>query len=338
MMFLKLTKNSDVKKILVVSLTNIGDIIAICPSMDVLLDAFPGAKISVIVGPKGRSLFEENPNIDRVYVYDKHSGLIEKIQWITRLREQRFDAVIDFRNTLIPFLVHARTRTPPALFMPKNLHLVDKHLVRLKSIYESSGKTEDRKAIVILPKDRTYVDSLLAGHIRPGEKFVLVAPVAADSAKTWHPAGFAQVCDQLIERYGLKVVMVGGVENTEVMVSIQAQMAHPMLALAGKTNLLQVCELVNRALFAIVHDSGIMHLASYFNRQCLALFGPTDPRLSGPWSANSGFIWKNQECVRCTNSKRSSRHTCMQKITAEDILECIVISDRRVQISTITHE
>lgn len=338
MMFFKLTKNSDVKKVLIVSLTNIGDIIAICPSMDVLLDAFPGLKMSVIVGPKGRSLFEENPNIDRVYIYDKHSGLTEKIQWISKLREQKFDAVIDFRNSLVPYLLHTRTRTPPVLFMSKNLHLVEKHLLRLKSIYEFSGKTDVRKAIVILPKDREYVDTLLSGHIRPGEKFVLVAPVAADSAKTWHPAGFAQVCDQLIERFGLRVVMVGGIENTDVMANIQTQMAHPMLALAGKTNLVQVCELVNRALFSIVHDSGIMHLASYFNRQCLALFGPTDPRLSGPWSANSGFIWKNQGCVRCIDNKHTSRHTCMQNITSEDILKCIAVADGRVVISTITHE
>lgn len=337
-MFCKLTKNSDVKNILVVSLTNIGDIIAICPAMDVLFEAFPHAKLSVIVGPKGLSLFEQNPNIERVYVYDKHAPLIDKMQWVSKLREPKFDAVVDFRNTLIPFVVRSRTRTPPALFMPKGLHLVDKHLLRLKSIYDFSGRAHSRKAIVILPKDRVYVDSLLAGHIRTGERFVLVAPVAADSAKTWHPAGFAQVCDQLVDRYKLKIVMVGGVENIDVMADIQSQMKYPFLALAGKTNLVQVSELVNRSFFSIVHDSGIMHLASYFNRQCLALFGFTDPRLSGPWSANSGYIWKNQECERCARKDLPQRHTCMKNITAEDILKCIHVTQERVEIATITHD
>ncbi len=337
-MFFKLTKNSDVKNILVVSLTNIGDIIAICPSMDVLFEAFPQAKLSVIVGPKGLSLFEQNPNFERVYAYDKHASLKDKLQWVSKLRESKFDAVVDFRNTIIGFLVHTRTRTAPALFMPKGLHLVDKHLLRLKSIYDFSGKAQSRKAIVILPKDRAYVDSLLAGHILPGERFVLVAPVAADSAKTWHPPGFAQVCDQLVERYRMKVVMVGGVENTGVMADIQSQMKHPFLALAGKTDLVQVSELVNRSLFSIVHDSGIMHLASYFNRQCLALFGPTDPYLSGPWSEGSGYIWKNQGCARCADKNHPERHTCMKNITAEDILGCIDVSNERVKILTITHD
>lgn len=334
-MFYKLSKNSDVKNILVVSLTNIGDILVIAPSMDVLLNDFPKARMSVVVGPKGRSLFEENPHIERVYVYDKHADLKAKMAWLSNLRRQKFDAVVDFRNSFLPFLVHTRTRTLPILSMPKGLHLVDKHLRRLKSIYEFSERSEDRKAIVILPKDREYVDSLLAGHIRPGEKFVLVAPVAADSAKTWLPEGFAQVSDQLIARHGLKVVMVGGSENAAVMEKIQSQMKYPMLALAGRTNLVQVAELVNRAFFSIVHDSGIMHLASYFNRQALAIFGHTDPHLSGPWSQGSGYIWKNKECPRCADmNNREKSHSCMNAITVEDVLQSLMISGGRVQIST----
>lgn len=335
-MFSKLTKNSEVKNILVVSLTNIGDILVISPAMDILLNDFPKARMSVVVGPKGRSLFEENPNIERVYIYDKHADLKAKMTWLSNLRRQKFDAVVDFRNSFLPFLVHTRTRTAPILFMPKGLHLVDKHLVRLKDIYEFSGKSQDRKAIVILPKDREYVDSLLTGHIRPGEKFVLIAPVAADSAKTWTPEGFAKVSDQLIEQYGFKVVMVGGAENTAVMENIQSQMKHRILALAGRTNLVQVAEIVKRSFFSIVHDSGIMHIASYFNKPALALFGHTDPHLSGPWSEGSGYIWKNKQCPRCADMEnREKFHSCMSAITPEDVLQCIEVSGDRVKISTL---
>jgi ADP-heptose:LPS heptosyltransferase len=334
-MFFKLSKSLNVKKILVVSLTNIGDILAICPAMDILLNDFPQAKLSIVVGPKGRSLFEENPNIDRVYIYDKHAGIKEKLDWFFVLRKERFDVVVDFRNSLLPFLLDTRTRTPPELFMPKGIHLIDKHLLRLKSVYSFQGKASVRKAIVILPKDRAHVDALMKGHLSSGEKFVLIAPVAADSAKTWHPQGFAKICDGLIVQYGIKVVMVGGPEDESVMNDIQLQMKYPVLTLAGRTNLVQVAELVNRSLFSVVHDSGIMHLASYFDRQVLALFGPTDPRLSGPWSANSGYIWKNQGCDRCADSKNAQRHTCMNNISPEDILGCIKISGNNVQLSTI---
>ena len=239
-MFFKLSKNSNVKKILVVSLTNIGDILAISPAMDILLNDFPQAKLSIVVGPKGRSLFEENPNVDRVYIYDKHAGMQEKLDWFSVLRKERFDVVVDFRNSLLPFLLDTKTRTPPELFMPKGIHLIDKHLLRLKSIYNFQGRSAVRKAIVILPKDRTHVDSLVKGYLMSGEKFVLIAPVAADSAKTWHPQGFAKICDALIAQYGIKVVMVGGREDETVMNDIQSQMKHPFLALAGRTNLVQV--------------------------------------------------------------------------------------------------
>ncbi len=330
MMFSKLSKKSEIRNILVISLSNIGDIIMICPAMDVLLNDFPQAKLSMVVGPKGRTVFEGNPNIDRVYIYDKHDILRKKIDWFLALRRRRFDLVVDFRNSVMPFLLNTRYRTPPELLMSQNIHLTRKHLLRLRSVYDFEEKAVSRKAIVVSPKDRDHIDGLLAGHIFPGDRFVLVAPLAADSAKTWHPQGFALVCDELIRRYSLKVVMVGGAEDKNVIENIQSQMKHPIVNLAGKTNLVQVVEILNRSFFGIVHDSGIMHLASYFGRQVLALYGPTDPYKSGPWSTNSGYIWKNQGCLKCATTKRKEPHTCMQAITPEDILNAIEITDQGV--------
>jgi heptosyltransferase-3 len=335
-MFAKLSKQSEIRNILVVSLTNIGDIIAVCPSIDILLNDFPQAKISIVVGPKGRTVFEGNPNIDRVFIYEKNDPLKNKMSWFFSLRRWHFDAVVDFRNTFLPFLLNVRYHTPPELFIPKSIHLVDKHLLRLKSIYDFQKRAAARRAIVISPRDREYVDSLLLDKIYPNDKFVLVAPVAADSAKTWQPEGFAAVCDGLIERYGLKVVMVGSRDNDAVMKTIQSRMKHPFLNLAGRTNLVQVAELLNRSFFSLVHDSGIMHLASYFGRQTFALFGFTDPRLSGPWSANSGYIWKNKTCRKCANPKLSEPHSCMHSIVPDDVLKAIVIDGESVRFQTIT--
>jgi heptosyltransferase II len=338
MMFAKLYKRSEINNILVVSLTNIGDIIAICPSIDVLLHDFPEAKLSIIVGPKGRTVFEGNPNIERVFVYDKHGSLKNKMNWFFSLRQRPFDAVIDFRNSFLPFLLNARYHTPPELFIPKNIHLVDKHLLRLKSIHDFQKKEVPRRSIVISPKDREYVDSLLLDWITPGDRFVLIAPVAADANKTWLPDRFAAVADALIERHGLKVVMVGSRENEAVMKEIRSHMKHSFLNLAGRTNLVQVAELLNRSFFGIVHDSGVMHLGSYMGRQVLALFGFTDPRLSGPWSVNSGYIWKNKGCRKCVDHRLSEPHSCMHAISVEDVLNSITIEGDRVRLRTHSNE
>jgi ADP-heptose:LPS heptosyltransferase len=334
-MFAKLYKKSDIHNILVVSLTNIGDIIAVCPAIDILLNDFPEAKVSVIIGPKGRTVFEGNPNIERVFTYEKHDPIKKKMNWFFALRRWHFDTVVDFRNSFLPFLLNVRHHTPPELFIPRNIHLIEKHLLRLKSIYDFPKRAAVRRAIVISPKDRDYVDGLLADAIYPDDKFVLVAPVAADSAKTWQPEGFAQVCDALIERYRVKIVLVGGADNQPVMKIIQDRMKHPVLNLAGRTNLVQVAELLNRSFFSIVHDSGIMHLASYFGCQTFALFGPTDPNLSGPWSANSGYIWKNKDCRKCANPKFPDLHTCMHAITPEDVLKRIVIEAGSVRFPAV---
>ena len=70
-MFYKLYKNSSVKNILVITLSNIGDAVLTAPVVDILLRDFPSAQLSLVLGAKTASLFEGNPRISRLHVFDK---------------------------------------------------------------------------------------------------------------------------------------------------------------------------------------------------------------------------------------------------------------------------
>jgi len=73
--------------------------------MDILKKDFPSAKLSVVVGPRAESLFYENPNFDTVYLFDKHQPPLKSLSWICQLRGERFDLVVDLRNTAIPLMI-----------------------------------------------------------------------------------------------------------------------------------------------------------------------------------------------------------------------------------------
>src|ERR1700690_3035462 len=100
MMFSKLSKRSDPKRILVVSQTNIGDVVLTCPVIDILRRDFPKAKIDVVTGPKAVSLFEGNAGL-RVKVFDKQAPLRQKIAWFIGLIRERYDCVVDLRRTAL---------------------------------------------------------------------------------------------------------------------------------------------------------------------------------------------------------------------------------------------
>ncbi len=124
-MFSRLSKRSKVEKILLVSLSNIGDVILTFPVFDVLRERFPDAEISVVVGPKAKGLLEDNPHIYRLYVYDKRAGVAEQWRWLKSVRSQSFDVVVDLRNSMMPFLVKGRVVTPPVLGRQMRCHMKD---------------------------------------------------------------------------------------------------------------------------------------------------------------------------------------------------------------------
>ena len=97
-----------VNKILFITLSNIGDVILTLPVLDYLREEFPHSDITVMVGPRPKEVFENNPNIDRLIVYDKHLRLNEKIRLFNELKKENFDMVVDLRNTLYGALLPAR--------------------------------------------------------------------------------------------------------------------------------------------------------------------------------------------------------------------------------------
>ena len=323
MMFAKLSKKSNLKDILVISLSNIGDVIVTCPVIDILRRDFPDAKISVIVGPKAVSLFQNNSFINAVHVFDKSRKGFEHLAWVKGLRQRSFDLIVDLRNSMIPFMLKARYRMWPEFFVDKNIHLITKHLRRFKSIYQFDKLSDKKYAIVVSDPDKRYVDGLLE---KGDKKFVVVAPVAADSAKTWLKDRFAVVCNEFARKYNLGIVFVGTEEEGKVAQDIQKSLARPALNLCGQTNLTQLTEVVRRSTMALVNDSGVMHIASYYNVPTLALFGPTKPYRTGPWSSQSRYIWKNQDCAKCARPSLEELHQCMKNITVEDVLNAVTIS------------
>ena len=269
----KLSKRSEPRRILVVSMTNIGDVVLTCPVIDILRRDFPQAKMDVVIGPKAVSLFEDNPNFG-VKVFDKQSSLRQKISWFLDLHKTHYDCVVDLRRTALAFFLVPRYSTP--VFWGKSLagHKKDMHLNRLRQVYDFDDLSEKQYAILTTKEDEQFFEGAVAPALQ-GKDFVVISPGAADSAKRWHPEGFAAVADHLAAR--TRVVFVGDAKDVEIVDDIQGRMKMPSLSLAGKINLRQLAFVLKKSAWALTHDSGVMHLSSYFNVPVLALWGPTDP-------------------------------------------------------------
>ncbi|MBI5024007.1 MAG: glycosyltransferase family 9 protein [Candidatus Omnitrophica bacterium] len=322
--------SSRINKILVISLSNIGDVILTLPVMDILLGDFPRAKFAVVVGPKAQTLFKGNPLINDVHVFDKSQSVWKTIPWVAGLCAERFDLVVDLRNTAIPVLIFPRYRTPLMVAQHAGTHMKYKHLQRLHTVYPYDAESPKHHALTIPPSDEAHTRNLLQTARGEKQSYIIVAPGAASEAKRWTPQGFIEVCYQLIKRYQLKVVFVGDETDRGIAERMVEVLGADTLNLCGRTTLLQLAQVTQGAALALVNDSAPMHLASYLDVPVLALFGPSDVHKYGPWGLHGHYLQKNQGCPACHNPRSPGKHNCMAAITSQDVLNAFRIVQGQV--------
>ena len=328
-----LSNKSKIRKILVVSLTNIGDVILTLPVIDILLRDFPEAKLSVVVSPKAQALIKGNPYFHRVYVFDKRQPWWRTIPWVIHLLQRRFDLVVDLRNTAIPFLIAPRYRTPAAIEQKADTHMKNKHLQRLLTVYHYAAESDEKLALVVPAKEAEFMRQTIENAFGKNPSYIVVAPGAADQTKQWPAQGFIEVCYQLMKRYNVPMVLVGDENDRLASSKITETLGAGALNLCGRTTLTQLAAVIQRAQLVLANDSAPMHLASYLDVPVLALFGPTDARKYGPWGAKGRFIQRNQFCPGCQNPKDAPRHTCMEAISSQDVLNAFQWAQGKVVLT-----
>jgi len=99
-------KDLDVKRVLFIGLSSLGDNLLLTPSLKLVRDAFKRAEFDFVVGPRSVEFAKGHPWFSDYVVFDKRHMAAA----VRRLRRKRYDLIVDFRNSLIPFLLRGRYR------------------------------------------------------------------------------------------------------------------------------------------------------------------------------------------------------------------------------------
>lgn len=314
---------SEIKRILVITLSNIGDVILTFPVLDILRQDFPQSHIKIVVGPKVYNLLKNNPHFQSVEVFDKHQRLNKTVKWIQSLMSEHFDLVVDLRHTAIPLFIFPKYRTSIFASYDENSHMRAKHLSHLKTAYPYNALASKQYSLYISPEDAAYVRSRLSPVIDASEQYVVVAPGAANRDKRYSEDGFALVCDEIVKKYKSKIVFVGDWEDKKITCRVLEMMSASAINLCGETTLPQLAFVLRHASLAIVNDSAPMHMASYLNIPILAIFGPSNPAQYGPWSDKHIVLHNNASCLKCLKPQSQEMHKCMQAVSTDEVLRAV---------------
>jgi heptosyltransferase-3 len=322
--WLKFTRLGEPKRILLIRLEHIGDVLLATPTYRALRKRFPHARIDILVREYTAELVRRNPNIDRVITWNapwlSKGGSWKGIRQVLRnLHAQNYELAIDLhgdpRNIMMGrlcsrYLVGFGTRGFGFL-LNKNVSYGRRHVIdRLLSLAGAVGADiRDRKMeIPLSAADKRYADSVVKKHKL--SNFVCIAPGAGPgrTEKLWLNERWAAVADAIIREYGATVVFIGAKREQPLIQDITRRMQEKnFVDLRGEHTITQSAAVMAHANLVLSVDAAAMHIARAIGTPLLALFTGEDPR-----------EWGYDE-PRFQNIKKSDNHA----ITAQMVLEKI---------------
>ena len=319
------------KKICVIHLNQIGDLIFSLPLLKALRENFPDASIHSVVKPYLEELLSGSPYVDRIIL--RKRGLKAQRELLKNIRKNRYDLLISLSTseeclTLTAFS-KARVKAGFSRF-PWNMCLDAKDTIEGHNSWYNNAKLLKRLNVNVTKNDYVGLLSLDKNecNLSLPDKFVIISPGASRRrfAKTWGEEKFAELMLSLKEKYDLIPVLVGGKDNLEYNNTIirnvreNDQGKGMDIINATGTSLLELCSMIKDASLFVGIDSGIMHLASSLDIPVVGIFGPTDPFYVGPQNDRSIVVREeDMTCVPCY-LKACDHRDCMRKLTADKVL------------------
>ncbi len=161
---------------------------------------------------------------------------------------------------------------------------------------------------------------LEAQGIDPRRPLVVLSPGAAyGPAKRWPAPRFAELASLFQKRKDAAVVIIGSPAESGLAAVISSALDPKPLDLTGRTTLPQLMGVVSGAHLFVSNDSGPMHLANALRVPVVAIFGPTDPAVTGPFERPAAVVKKDVPCWPCSYRKCPYDHRCMMRIEPEEV-------------------
>ncbi len=332
------------KRILIVRLDKIGDVILSTPAIKALRDAYPTSHIAFMVRPYAREIVEGNPYLDEVIIYDKEhyrNGIRGNLKFILALRRGRFDIALILHPTarahMITFLAGIPERVGYdrkwGCLLTKRIphgkqfglkHEIDYTLDILRYI---GIEARERRLYMPVKESSEYkMEGLFERRgIKDSDVVITLNPGASCSSKRWRPENFALVGDALIESVrDARIVIISNLKDKAFGDKVARLMKKGCMNLSGRTSVADVASVLKRSKLFISNDSGPVHIACAVGTPVVAIFGRSDRGLSPERWAPSGktdiVLHKYVGCKKCLAHNCRIGYKCLEAITADEVV------------------
>jgi heptosyltransferase-1 len=344
----KTSVSSTPRRLLVVRLGSMGDIIHTLPAVTAIRRAFPEASIGWIVEERWAELLctlpeprsgprsPRRPLVDRIHTVNTKTwrrSLFSTQTWeqiaagLSELRAQRYEVAVDFQGAARSALL-TRWSGAPTVYgfaqprenvasmlysrqvIARGSHIVEQNL----SLAEAVASRPLEVSKIEFPCDDA-IEKQYEARLQESGDFALVNPGAGWGAKRWPAERYGEVARRLAED-GLKSLINFGPGEEPLMKAVESASEGAAKGIA--CSLTELIALTRHARIFIGGDTGPMHLASALGVPVVAIFGPTNPARNGPFGTRS--IVLRSRISPTTHSRRAQPDPGMMEISADEVV------------------
>jgi heptosyltransferase III len=339
-----------VRRVLVVKIKYIGDVLLCTPVFRGLREAFPEATLTALVASGTEDVLLHHRDVDEVLTVDRvgaRSGRqsrwrTEDFRLVRLLRERGFDLAIDLtdgdRAAFLTWASGARLRVGfnrERRFRGWAYHRVVPIWSGLRHRVEADLEALRTLGLAVRPVAPTLdvppeaeaaAEQLLARkRVVRNRDLVLIHPGARWRFKSWPTERFAALAGGIGEELGAQVIIAGGPGDVATAEGIREQMRYPAILVAGETSILELAAVSRHCRLFVGNDNGPMHIAAAVGTPVVALFGPTNPAEWGPWGDGHITLYRGVDCRQCWWSSACVRGegNCLGQITVDEVMVAV---------------
>jgi lipopolysaccharide heptosyltransferase II len=324
-------ERTNIKRILVIKLRAIGDVLLSTVVIRNLRTAFPDAQIDFLTERLSREVLEGNSDLHSVLVFDNKRD--NGVKLLLDVRSRNYDLVFDLfgnpRSALITYFSGATYRVGyrfkwrqycyTTVVEPRGgeVHNTEFNLDALRSLEIPVPDTS-----IVFPLSREaekFAEEFFQKNSISNTFVVALNPGGGWYTKRWKAGQFAELGDLLTKEYHARILIIWGPGEEAEAKNIQRQMNSPSMIIPN-TSLQQLAAILKRCSVMVTNDSGPMHIAAAMNTPIVAMFGPTNPELQGPVGHRHEIVQhQGLLCLGCNYTSCPIGNPCMEELTAAEV-------------------
>ncbi len=311
------------KKILIIRLSSLGDILLCTPLIRSIKKKNPDSQIDFILRESYEDLLKLNLYITNIYKYDESGYVVQSL--INSVISEKYDLIIDLQNNIRSRWITRIAKVPVVKF---NKHHFDKFLLvkfKINRLKDSDPiPVRYAESIENLELDdeglELITDKTPSTALQSGLNWIGLCPGAKHFTKRWPAENYISL-GKLLNENGFKIVLFGGILDSEICSIISNELN--ALNLCNENDILQTAADMKLCKAIYTNDSGLMHAATAVKVPVIAIFGSTVKEFGFfPYNAKS-IVIENEglSCRPCTHIGRENcpkqHFNCMKEITPQ---------------------